>query len=148
MIEEAVEAAKKLMAKDDGHISKYMTYAHYVSQHRWIDLKLPRRTGKTTYLLQRSFKDSALMFVHNRSMLEYLRIDTSTHNIFTFDNMRERLIASTRGVRLSGMKYQCFLIDESRMLDCRGRADLMELIEWYHSRNLLTEDFYVLGLST
>ena len=106
-----------------------------VSEHRYIDLHLPRGSGKTTAMNDFGSGKSCIKL---RSIMSQ---DSSWLYLATVENILHRL----RGIRFNGLKYQYILIDE---FNSAHTENLTYLIQFLIDNRLLTEDFMVISLHT
>lgn len=128
----------------------FMGFVRFITEFRTITIGLPRQCGKTKYLLELKEQTSSLMFVPNRPTAEYCyKLDQpgNRSNIVSFDNM-DSIQRQLRGFGSMGLKYSAFLIDEYSYMREDHLRDLKNLLNELKSKDMLTEDFYMLRLGT
>ena len=106
-----------------------------VAEHRYIDLHLPRGSGKTTAMND---------FASGKSVLKLRSLMSQDKSWLPLSNV-ESIIDSFRGIRFNGLKYQYILIDE---FNPNHTEVLSILIQFLIDNRLLTDDFMVISLHT
>lgn len=132
---------------------QFVTYSDYVREFRTIDLRVPRRTGKTAILLDKLTSAPSIMFMASRHQLEQHRHLSRMCRIHAPSDL-ERPDWISQAYYRSSMTtaapevYEYMLIDEPAFYTAPQRLGLTAFIEFLHARNALAEDFYVLKLGT
>lgn len=125
-----------------------LSFVQYVQEYRTIDLRVPRQTGKTTYLTNMFYGEESLMIVpHHYHTKPYQYSDQYSRRVMTNDYFNLNWFDRFRGIRnMYNFKY--LLIDEPRFMTPRQECNVLEFIELLHAQNVLDEDFFVLKLGT
>lgn len=122
---------------------------NYILGYRTIRLGLPRQSGKTTTLLEIHSEESSLLFVKDYAMSatfnERLKMQGNNKSIVSFSNIRNLPHQLPEGF---GLRYKCFLVDESTFMTDTQESDLYNLICDLDRRKMLHKDFYILMLTT
>lgn len=123
-------------------------FVPYVQEHRTIDLRVPRQTGKTTYLTNMFYGEESLMIVPNQMHVKpYQYSPQYSYRVMTADYFNLNWFDRFRGIRnMYNFKY--LLIDEPRFMTPRQECNVLEFIETLYVQNCLDEDFFVLKLGT
>lgn len=149
-IEDLVKNSLQIVINPESHKNfkdHCVGYSHFVREFKTLGLSVPRRSGKTEYLLQHNRRNSSLLFFMNLAMISNYRNINFRDGIYTFSEI-ETLKYKNIGKRMDGLKYDCFLIDEPCYMTARHLSEFWEYIDVCKARDLLTEDFYVLSLGT
>lgn len=128
-----------------------MSFPIYILEFRTITLGLPRRSGKTKYLLELNKKLSSMLFMHNSMVDNCNYLDTDCcdkSNIVSFNNNIDSVLRQVCYDKPFGFKYSVFLIDEYSYMNEKHIQNLKILLNELNIKDMFSEDFYVLRLGT
>jgi len=111
--------------------SEGLSFIQFIREYRTIDLRLPRRSGKTL---------AANWLKRNKSCLEFSKYKTTNVPGFDYYSLMNRY----RGRRGDGMKFQCIVLDEYS----EWPEGFEEFLVTLKLSDLLTHDFFVVSLYT
>jgi hypothetical protein len=124
-----------------GDRKKTMAYVDWLAEYRTFEFLLPRQVGKTTTLVD-CMQPNTLLLTYSTDMVDRIQTD--------FGGAHGRV--ATVGTFNDHRKFQDFktkigsiYIDEIQLLN---KADLNSLYETLEAHDLLTDDFFILGVGT
>lgn len=132
-----VDAGKQLLLSG---YQDQLGFCQYITDCRTIDLRIPRRSGKTTYIIETAKDISSLVVVHCRNMVDYYRQNGVP--AITPDNIHGNLL---RGISGFGFKLDCLFVDEHEYI---STETIGELIIRLKNNGMLSKDFYIVKLGT
>lgn len=143
LIKDLIKHTVDTIPTHNSYTDSLCSYSEYIFNFRFVGLKLPRRSGKTETLLALHREISSMLLVPN--ML--LHPGGSHRGIFTFSEI-ENINCRIRGRGFNGLKYQAILVDEYQVMKSSQLDDLRNLLYTMKAADILTTDFYILGLGT
>lgn len=125
-INDIVTSAKKYNIFDTG-----LPQSEFIKQFRTINLRLPRRSGKSSFLKY---------LADNYSCITFFKYGIGKLHLENFNSDRKYT-----GIRnILGLKYRYILLDEYNEIP----DEIFKIIDTLLLANLLEKDFFIIGLHT
>ena len=121
-----------------------MSYIDWLTEYRTFNFSLPRQTGKTTTLVD-CMQQNTILLTYSSDMSYRIKTDFGLINV---DISTVPAFNNYKNFRDIKDKIGSIFIDETQLIKKEDMVSLYETLYYLDSYELLTPDFFILGVGT